>query len=1006
MKRSDIPIPACRSLPTFDGAAMKYLSLPALWAVWLCSTNPALAATPAQEKEGLAFFESKVRPVLVKHCYECHSQAARKNKKLKGGLLLDSRDGLRKGGDSGPAIVPGYARESLLLRALRHESTKMPPKGKLSDTVIADVAKWIDLGAPDPRDGSVLPGKRLIDIETARKSWAFRPLASVQPPSVKNASWARTPIDRFILASLEAKGLSPARPLDREKLLRRATFDLTGLPPTPAEIDDFGKDDSPGAYEKRIDRMLQSERYGERWARHWLDVARFAESGGYEFDGDRPGAYQYRDFVIKALNRDMPYDEFVRLQLAGDHLEPGNLLATAATGFLVAGPYPGQTTAKTLEPIRYDHLDDMISTVGTAFLGLTVGCARCHEHKYDPIPQQDYYHLIASLSRTDSAQLRLDPTPEHTRRLKAAFDKEHGPVLAALSRFEKEELPGRLTKWLVTEKARSLPQWLILDPVIAAGPPPFKKQSDGSLRIVSSGDTLTLVAHTFQQDITAFRLDALPDPSLPKQGPGRAADGSFRLTAASMTAASLPVPGKPPRTIPVKFRSGLPFAGPAGKPQSVILTTEAPINIEGGTILTLTLTFAKGQSLGRFRLALSAASSPKLTGEARLQHGREVLAVMDAQGGQADGKHRAQLLRWFREVDSRTNEVLTAVEKHALLEPKPTLVPVFAATSGRGGDVHYLIRGETERKNGVARTGFLQVLTNTPEGDSHWTKANAGTKAAPISPRISLANWITDSKHGAGHLLARVMVNRIWQHHFGKGLVRTPNDFGAQGESPTHPELLDWLASELIRGDWKLKPLHKLIMSSAVYQQSGTNASGSKLDPKNLLWSRVPTRRLDAESIRDALLVVGGQLDTTMYGPGTLDENSARRSVYLTVKRSQLVPLLQAFDAPEGITGMGERLTTTATTQALAMMNSALVRQSAERLAKRIVKDKTDGPAVAIERAYLLALGRRPTPGERDRMLGFIARLTSESQASRTPDQALADFCQVLLCLNEFIYID
>jgi hypothetical protein len=329
---------------------------------------------------------------------------------------------------------------------------------------------------------------------------------------------------------------------------------------------------------------------------------------------------------------------------------------------------------------------------------------------------------------------------------------------------------------------------------------------------------------------------------------------------------------------------------------------------------------------------------------------------------------------------------------------------VFTAMSGRGGDVHYLIRGEVERKNGVARPGFLQVLSSGPDGERDWLPEKGG-KSALDSPRVGLANWITDGKHGAGRLLARVMVNRLWLHHFGKGLVRTPNDFGVQGEPPTHPELLDFLAAELIRGGWKLKPIHKLIMTSAAYMQSGAaRADGMKADPQNTLWWRVPPRRLEAESIRDALLAVSGALDAKMYGPGTLDENSARRSVYLTVKRSRLIPLLQAFDAPEGIQGVGERITTTATTQALAMMNSRFVRSSAERLARRIAADRTDDLPRAVEKAYLLALGRRPTAAEGEKMLSFIARMGEGGKGPK--EQALTDFCQVLLCLNEFLYVD
>lgn len=396
-------------------------------ALLLCLHSPADAQNEDAKR---AFFESKIRPVLIKECYSCHSAEAGA-KKVRGGLLLDTRDGIRKGGDTGPAVVPGDPKKSLLLLAMQHDALvlKMPPNGKLPDAVIADFTKWIEQGATDPREGGVLPGKRAIDLVEGKKFWSFKPLLTAPPPAIKNESWVRNPIDRFILAGLEAKGLAPSKPLAREKLIRRVTFDLTGLPPTPAEIDAFVADKSPSAYEKLLVRLLASERYGERWARHWLDVARFAESGGYEFDGDRGGAFHYRDFVIKAFNQDMPFNEFTRLQLAGDELRPNEFFAASATGFLVAGPYPGQITAKTLEPIRYDHLDDMLATTSTAFLGLTLGCARCHEHKYDPIPQQDYYRLISTLARTDSMTRQIDPDPAPYLKAKAAFDAAHAPLV-------------------------------------------------------------------------------------------------------------------------------------------------------------------------------------------------------------------------------------------------------------------------------------------------------------------------------------------------------------------------------------------------------------------------------------------------------------------------------------------------------------------------------------------------------------------------------------------------
>jgi hypothetical protein len=802
------------------------------------------SAAPAQQPNarGVELFEKKIRPVLLAECYSCHSAEAQKAKKLRGGLLLDSRDGLRKGGDSGPAIVPGKPGDSLLVRALRHESVKMPPRGKLSAAVIADFARWIELGAPDPRDGSPLTAKRTIDLDAGRQHWAFRPLVPVTPPAVRNPSWPATPVDRFILAKLEARNLAPNPPLARERLIRRVYFDLLGLPPAPQEIEAFVKDPAPDAFARLVDRLLQSEHYGERWARHWLDIVRFAESGGYEFDKDRPGAYHYRDFVIRALNEDMPYDEFVRLQVAGDQLKPGDIPATAATGFLVAGPFPGQITAKTREPIRYDHLDDMIATLGTSMLGLSLGCARCHEHKYDPIPQQDYYHLIACLARTDSAEVKFTLDAEAYAKAKAEFDRAHAPLVAARDRFEKEQLPGRLQAWLAAQKSK----------------PPAKPAAD-------------------------------------------------------------------------------------------------------------------------------------------------LYALLDRTKGKPAGKDLAGAIALYRRLHPETERLYRAVEDSARKEPKPKQLTVFAASSGKGGDVHYLIRGETERKNGVARPGFVQVLMSPAEQEARWLGTPARGKAAGVEPRVGLARWLTDTEAGAGHLLARVIVNRLWQHHLGKGLVRTPNDFGALGEPPTHPELLDFLAGELIRNGWRLKPIHKLIVTSAVYAQGGqTDAARLKADPQNHLWWRVPPRRLEGEAIRDSLLAVSGTLDRTMYGPGTLNESDPRRSVYLTVKRSRLIPLLQMFDSPEPIQSIGERQTTTAATQALALMNSPFVRQRAEKLAERVRPKTPEALPQAVEQAYLTALGRRPSATERERMLAFIAGQTRLS----TVEAALADFCQVLLCSNEFAYVE
>lgn len=955
---------------------------------WL---TPAVAQPP-QDAQGVAYFESKIRPVLIEHCYHCHSAQAQANKKLKGGLLLDTRDGLRKGGDSGPGLVPGKPDDSLLIKALRYEATKMPPKGKLPDDVIADFARWVQMGAPDPREGQPLVAKRAIDIEAAKKSWAFRAIPSLPPPPVKQSEWARTAIDRFILAKLEEKQLAPAIRAGKEKLLRRAYFDLIGLPPTAAEVEAFVNDPAPDAYERLVDRLLQSEHYGERWGRHWLDVVRFAESGGYEFDANRPGAYHYRDFVIKAFNQDMPYDQFVRLQLAGDHLQPADFFATSATGFLVAGPYPGQTTAKTIQLIRYDHLDDMVATLGTSMLGLSLGCARCHEHKYDPISQQDYYHLLACLSRTDSVEAKLDPNPEIYRKAKAEFDLAHAPLVAAQQKFEREELSARLLEWLQAEQGRQAPTWLILD----ASVPPTRTNVKGRDNKPTRGNNYLLTAQTLQKGITALRLEI----------PAEAGSEAKEVMQAQLSVTVVPLTNKTAKPTPVKLKADQVTLA-AGKPARAVFEIDGNVGFDGGTVFNFTLKLDPDRLKNLHpQLAIIAAPLPIAdNAPAEPQAARELLTAVDPQPVPLNAKNRDEVVHWFRKLDVPTKQVYDAVDQHLKQQPQPKLLGVFSATSNRGGDVHYLIRGEVDRKNGVARPAFLQVLMNTPEREKHWL--TDGSPAA-TAPRVALANWLTDTRAGAGNLLARVLVNRLWQHHFGKGLVRTPNDFGAQGEAPTHPELLDWLAGEFIRGGWKMKPLHKLLMTSAAYQQGGeASAAALQTDAQNRLWGRIPARRLEAEVIRDALLAVSGSLDPTMYGPGTLDGNGPRRSVYLTVKRSQPVPMMQTFDAPEAVQSIGERQTTTVATQALALLNSPFVRQRAEKLAQRVRPKTPDDLAQAVEQAYMTTLSRKPGDDEKQRMLSFIQQqASSHGQGAKGLDLAMTDFCQVLLCLNEFVYLD
>ena len=553
---------------------------------WLCSVSLVGAQTPSAA--GHQFFEQKIRPVLVQHCYACHSEEAAAKKKLKGGLLLDSAAAMLTGGDSGPALVPGKPAESLIVQAMKFDGYEMPPTGKLSDAIVADFVKWVELGAPDPRQGKKpAVAKREIDLVAGRKFWSFQPLTNVTPPTHAKIPASAGPIDRFVLAKQLEHGLRTNVRTSKEKLIRRAYFDLIGLPPTPEQVQAFVDDESSDAFAKVVDELLASEHYGERWARHWLDAARYAESGGYEFDGFRPGAYHYRDWVIRALNADLPYDEFVRMQLAGDKLQPNSYDGAAAVGFLVAGPYPGQITAKTVEGIRYDQLDDMIMTIGGSMLGLTMGCVRCHDHKYDPIPQQDYYGIAASLGKTVHGARSYDRDPEATRAAQEKHRLEHEKFVAAVKQFAATELPKRFAAWQKTElpKQPDAPRWQTFAAVEADAERSFLKllpagviAHDGSVTPgttlrrrrgagqVPSAEVYKIQVRTHQKNIAALRLDAFTDKSLPQRGPGLNNDGSFQLLELTVTAAPLD-PAAKEKPVVLKLKGV--FAGAEDKDQPI-----------------------------------------------------------------------------------------------------------------------------------------------------------------------------------------------------------------------------------------------------------------------------------------------------------------------------------------------------------------------------------------------------------------------------------------------------
>ena len=1015
--------------------------------------SPLPADHAERMTRGLVTFTQHIRPVLVKSCLGCHG-----GEKTKGGLDLATREDLLKGGTEGAAIVPFSAKDSRLLKLVRHaEEPHMPPKAdQLPSEVITRLAAWIDDGAP--YDGPLLAGKVAKDkskvTDEDRKWWAFQPLVRpTSPPIGHRPSAIGHPVDRFLLAKAAPQPLAP--PADKRTLIRRAHLDLHGIPPTPEAVDDFLKDTSPDAWPKLLARLLDSPRYGERWARHWLDVARFAESSGFEHDYDRPGAFHFRDFVIKALNSDLPFDQFLRWQLAGDEFEPDNPLALSATGFLGAGVFPTQITANEVERTRYDAMDDMLSTTGSAFLGLTIGCARCHDHKYDPLPTDDYYRMLATFTTTVRSVVDLEMEPEKSRDAKTKWQAAAAPLAAELKRHESTLAP-KFDAWLAS--GATMPTggvWTVVElaSTKSKAGATFKKLDDLSYLAEGANgasDEYTFTFTTTQRRLTGLRLEALAHASMTKGGPGRADNANFALSKITVAVAPL---GNPTAPRPVALakavadfeqnqsslsiassldndpKSGWAVDPQFGKDHAAVFTFAEPVDFEAGATFTVRLQFEVNtkHNIGRPRLALMADAEPTLKGEDLPAKVAEVLrkAKQPEFAAKLAAAERETLLAWWLRKDAGWRDRQVKLTAHASSEPG-TKTQVLVCAEGnkplrmhtQGADffeqTHFLRRGSTDQKLGVAPQGFLQVLTRTPKGDNHWLwQPTAGAKFS--GRRRSLANWLTDVDSGAGALVARVAVNRLWQHHFGRGLVATPDDFGRTGALPSHPELLDWLAGELVRNGWKLKPIHQLIMGSAAYRARSVqpakagDARTEKAAPLNTehFLHRQP-RRLEGEALRDAMLSVSGQLDATMFGPGTKDERSKRRSIYFTMKRSQLIGSMVVFDQPEPLVSQGARPTTTVAPQALLLMNGPQVREWAEAFARRVESDPpgTESPA-QVARAYLLALSRPPTVKEQASAAAFLASQTASYEAEKKPSArslALADFCQVLFGLNEFAY--
>jgi cytochrome c553 len=1139
----------------------------------LCAVekSPAASEKPTFTAEQLAFFEKEVQPLIAAKCLKCHGGEA----KVASEFFMTSRAALLRGGELGPAVDLAKPAASQLLQAVRYEGLEMPPSGKLKPEEVAVLTRWVNEGLPWPahlekEPAHAAPPKKKTISDDDRKYWAYQPVREPTLPSVQNRAWVRNPIDAFILAKLEEKGLAPSADADARTLLRRATYDLTGLPPTPEEVIAFTgnssvipslhhsptsskvtESGSDGVMEKKyaglLDQLLGSPHYGEKWGRHWLDLVRYAETHGYERDSAKPQAYRYRDYVIDSFNADKPYDLFLREQLAGDELATPTAASLAATGFYRLGIWDDEPADRELAV--YDELDGIVSTASSVVLGMSIGCARCHDHKRDPVSQRDYYRLLAFFrdvvpmnrenlrrfssaedERTYAAQMRARGEREATayaevyaieQKFLAAAERaklnlgtlqdsdlteltyrQYRDTWTTLPDFDslKAESQGPVGTNLLSlaPASRAEAVGLVYEgrlKVPAAGEYTFEVTAAAGARLTVNGKRVVNAEragrHTLTGQVTLpaglvpLRFEYYNDVRKPMLNVAWSGPNVKRRSLSDAAAPAEQNDGNEwsyVTTTPDKawtepdfddsnWLRGRAGFGTKGTPGSEIGTEwktkniylrrkfrlldvppQLSLDVHHDEDVVIYLNGKKAfEQTGFLKKYERVTLSPEAT--ALLQKGENTIAVSCKQngGGQyidvrfadeptslagymlAHGEKllgSAEMARY-----QKATKELARVREEKIERPGVDLMCVRELGNK---PTHILLRGLPQAKGDEVTAGVPEVLV--PVGFQTPAPVASGESSGK---RTALAAWLTDPHNP---LTARVMVNRIWQYHFGRGLVATSNDFGRLGELPTHPELLDWLAAEFIRSGWSVKAMHRLIMTSSTYRQGNSefgtrnsereNASdnpalraprsGLDADPDNRLHWRFPTRRLTAEEVRDSILAVCGDLDLRVGGPSVFPPipqevlagqsrpgegwrtsrgpDANRRSVYVYVKRALQLPILATYDQADTDASCAVRYVTTVPTQSLGTMNGEFMQGQAAALAARLEREAGDDVEQRIRRALWLTTQREPTPDETARDRAFLERAQSETKLNDADAWKL--YCLLCLNTNEFFYVD